>query len=180
MKMYQVRLLNLVLGIVLWTAHIPGLLLYLLAMHVSLEVLNRQPVYRHSRAKLFNTLFCLYELVLMERLRSTHFHPTAEWLLNSAEHILFAGIISAKIYLYAESFLWKKTIHRTRRIIWATIAFTALGLVNEYVQNIINSRALFTLIPDSVKDIGMNTIGVLVFFGVAISKQRLMQSRHLF
>jgi hypothetical protein len=66
-----------------------GLLFYIVAMQFSLEILNRQAIYRKHSYKIYTLIFWSYDLVLLEKLRSPQwiFSADVEWWLNVAEHL---------------------------------------------------------------------------------------------
>lgn len=163
MKITHVRAANCLLAFVFI---ISGHLVYgwyLAAMHVSLEVLNRQRLYLQHSPGLYNSIFVLYELVLAERLRHFFFSETAEWLINFTEHLLFGIIICTKVYIYTSIFGNRKNLSRWKRGIIAFVIFNLAGVFNEIFQNNLARRKLYVFIPDSVKDIQVNLAGALIF-----------------
>lgn len=172
MKLTATRIFNLILAVIFIAAGQPGLVTYIAAMHVSLEVLNRQQAYVQSHYSRFNFVFLAYELVLLERFRSFHLPASAEWLMNCAEHASFAIVICSNIYVYLVLFAWRKRADKWKAVLVALVFFTMIGFVNEVYQNRVNGRPLFLLIADSAKDIYMNFIGAGIFFLTAFIKHR--------
>jgi hypothetical protein len=93
MNIRLIRFLNLVFVAIMLFKGVWNFLWYIGAMHLSLEILNRQQLYLQHQYKLYNSIFWSYSLVLLERLRTNHFNETAEWLFNCAEHLFFGIII---------------------------------------------------------------------------------------
>ncbi len=138
-------------------------------MHLSLEVLNSQSLYLQHPHKIYNAVFWLYELVLIERLFQHHVSETFEWLLNCSEHLGFGIIICLKIYIYTAVFSKQNSLSRWKRGVLAFTFFNIIGVLNEIFQNGLAGRSLFIFIDDSVKDIKMNLLGGLAFLvGVSI------------
>lgn len=164
MNIKTVRVLNFLLTTVFIVLGKYYLITYVAINQVLLEILNRQPLYRTHPYKWFNLMFWTYELVLVERLRHFKMHPTAEWWLNSLEHVFFALVISFMIYLFLAMLWLKKDSQRLQRAIWVAVIFNAIGLVNEWNQNYIAHRPVFVFIPDSIKDLQMNLIGTTILF----------------
>lgn len=170
MNILAVRVANCILTIVIVFSQKFILLYYVFAMHGSIEFLNKQSLYLNHAYKLYNFIFWSYELVLLERIRTFKFSIKTEWLINNAEHIAFGLIICLKIYIYLAVLLWKNTADRWKRVIAVILIFNLIGFINEYFQNVLSNRALFLLIPDSVKDIQMNLIGTNIFFLTALCR----------
>lgn len=139
------------------------LLPYWLAMTVSLEVLNRNKAYlRQTNYTLYNWFFVGYLiLVVADRTRRFHLNETFEWCFNSLMHILFGLIVCFKMSQYWTVFGGQSK----HRLLYIALAFNILGVFNEVLQNWMSHRALFVFIPDSLKDMGMNIVGTLVFLG---------------
>lgn len=150
-------------GILLMTCHMVYLW-YIAAMHFSLETLNRKQLYLQHSYKFYNCIFWVYELVLLERLRSRFFSEQTEWLLNCAEHLFFGIIICIKIYIYTAVFSKESAWQRWRRGLAAFLVFNMIGVLNEIFQNDLAGRKLVVFIPDSIKDMQMNLIGAVIFF----------------
>jgi VanZ family protein len=91
-------------------------------------------------------------------------NPTAEWWLNNLEHIFFALVIGFLLYIMVSIFWLKEESQRMKRIIVVAIAFNIIGLINEWNQNYMASRPIFTFIEDSKKDLCMNLIGTSILF----------------
>jgi hypothetical protein len=143
---------------------------YLAAMHLSLELLNRQHKYLQHAYKRYNSFFVLYTGVLLARLRSFHFNDLTEWLINCTEHFLFAIIICIKLYIYAALFGQHNYLSRQKRALFAFIVFNLVGVLNEVFQNKLAHRELFIFIPDSIRDLQVNLVGAFVFEMVVFGK----------
>jgi hypothetical protein len=177
MNIRQIRIANLLLlAIIIVSGHY-NLLFYTTAMHVSLEVLNSRAAYLEHSYKLFNFLFWAYQVVLLERLRSFSFSPTAEWMINCAEHIAFGAIICLKVYMYSAIYIWKKDSQRLFRIVAAVLFFNGLGVFNEVFQNWLYDRDSFRFIDDSLKDLRMNLWGTALFFLTALIRAAVLQRK---
>lgn len=163
MDISRVRVANSFIIAVFILANHTVYLWYVAAMHISLEILNRQPLYWQHSYKLYNFIFWIYELVLLERLRTYFFPVPTEWILNVAEHLFFGIIICLKIYIYTALFGKKINLSRKKRALIAFGVFNCIGLFNEVFQNDIAGRSLFVFIPDSIKDIQVNLLGAFVF-----------------
>jgi len=170
MKIGLIRFLNILLVLALISFNKLSLLSYVIVMHTSIEVLNQRDIYLKKRSLIFNVVFWSYELVLLERLRSFHFSAGFEWTLNSIEHLLFAFVICIKVYFYLEAFPLRGSVRKFRNVLFAILFFSALGILNEYFQNLLNKRSLFILEADSLKDITMNCIGAAIFFLTAFTR----------
>ena len=139
------------------------MLLYYLGVLLTLvSFLNTRPKYKLQPYKWINLLFYLYVLfIVWERTRHYKFSETTELLINDAEHIFFANIISLLIALILLLTLPIKGY--AKLIVITVIIFNTVGVINEYFQNLIGGRPLWELIPDSKKDLLMNVIGTVVF-----------------
>lgn len=168
MNIKQIRIANILFtGIMLVTGHLVYLW-YITAMHVSLEVLNRKHLYLQQAYKFYNTVFWLYELVLLERLRTHFFSGQTEWLFNCAEHLFFGIVVCIKIYIYTAVQGKGNSWQRWNRGLMAFFIFNAIGVLNEIFQNDLAGRKLFVFIPDSIKDMQMNLIGAGAFFAAVL------------
>ncbi|MEO8769488.1 MAG: hypothetical protein ABI402_05370 [Ferruginibacter sp.] len=163
MNIKAVRFLNIIFITIMIIAGKYNFLWYIFAMHASLEILNRRKLYFQHVYKFYNFISWAYGLVLLERLRVSHFSESTEWLINCAEHLLFGIIICINVYIYTTVFTKTNTLTRWHRGFIAFTIFNFIGLFNEIFQNSMNNRNLFVLIPDSIKDIEMNLLGATVF-----------------
>ena len=164
MRSPHIRIIGLLLLIIIFYVKNWTLLPYWTAMMVSLEILNRnkryinQPFYRF-----YNTLFMGYLiLVVWDRTRSYHVGDGVEWVFNSLMHILFGLVVCFKISQYMAVFNFKFK----NRILYIALIFNILGVLNEFMQNVMCHREPFVLIPDAQKDLVMNVVGTLIFLGV--------------
>jgi len=170
MTINYIRAINSIVVIILALSHHLVYGWYLAAMHLSLELLNRQSQYRQQSYKLYNCLFVLYEGVLLARVRSFYFNNNTEWLINCAEHLLFGIIICVMIYIYTALFSRSYYLSRLQRALIAFTVFNLVGVFNEIFQNELARRARFIFIPDSIKDIRVNLIGAFVFALVVLGR----------
>ena len=164
MRSPHIRIIGFLLLLLLFYVKNWTLLPYWLAMMVSLEILNRnkrylnQPFYRF-----YNVLFMSYLiLVVGDRTRSFRLGETVEWSFNSLMHILFGLIVCFKISQYLTAFDFKLN----KRIFYIALIFNVLGVLNEFLQNLMGARPMFVLIPDAQKDLMMNVVGTLIFVSV--------------
>jgi hypothetical protein len=164
MKIKLVRIIELFIFLWILISKTYFLLAYSLVMYLSVEFLNSRKEYITQRYfKCFNALFIGYQIfICFIRTRNFKFSPFIEFLINSAEHILFAVVICFNINQYLRlSFL---PVLSVKQRFWITILFfNAIGVFNEIFQNGIGNRALLVFIPDSIGDLKMNLIGTLIF-----------------
>lgn len=163
MTITHARITNLIIIIILSASGHIVYGWYLAAMHFSLEVLNRQQLYLGHAYRFYNSIFVLYEMVLLARMRTFFFAENMEWLINCAEHLCFGIIICIKIYIYTAIFGNKQHLSRRKRGIIAFALFNLVGVFNEVFQNNLASRSLLVFIPDSIKDMQVNLVGAFVF-----------------
>ena len=163
MNIQQVRIADILLVLIILTWGSSNFLWYIGAMQVSLEILNKRPLYLQHSYKVYNFIFWIYSLVLLERLRSTYFSETTEWIINCAEHLFFGIIICIKVYIYTAVFTNHTKRTRWHRALISFLLFNIIGLFNEVFQNSLGNRSLFVFIPDSIKDMEMNLLGAAVF-----------------
>lgn len=175
MNIKTVRLLNILLTLVFILSGKYYLILYVAINQVLLEILNAQSLYKTHPYKWFKLIFWTYELVLVERLRHFKMHSTVEWWLNSLEHVFFALVISFMVYLFLAIFWLKKDSQRLLRAVMVFILFNAIGFINEWNQNNMAHRPVFTLIDDSIKDLKMNLIGSSIFFLTVLCRTRWLK-----
>jgi hypothetical protein len=164
MTIKTIRILELLLFIAILASKTYFLLVYILVMYLSIEFLNSRKEYIEQRFfKFFNIVFIGYQIfICLERIRKFKWDISIEFILNSAEHILFALVICFKISQYMRLRVFPVLSLRQR--FWITILlFNTIGLFNEIWQNGIWNRALFVFIPDSISDLKMNLIGTLIF-----------------
>jgi VanZ family protein len=179
MNIRRIRFLNVVFIAIMLSKGMWNFLWYIGAMHLSLEILNRQALYLQHKYKLYNTVFWGYSLVLLERLRTNHFDKTTEWVFNSAGHLFFGIIICIKLYIYTALFAKHYYAMRLQRGLAAFVIFNLIGLANEVFQNYLCSRSLPVFIPDSCKDLKMNMAGAIVFMMVVFYRLWLQKKTQL-
>lgn len=181
MSITHARVTNCILAIILAISGHFIYCWYLAAMHLSLEVLNRQGKYLQHSYKLYNGIFVLFEGVLLARIRSFQFNPNTEWLINCTEHFLFGIIICVKLYIYTALFRPCSYLSRQKRTLIAFTVFNLAGVFNEVFQNELAQRTLYTFIPDSIKDMQVNFYGAVVFGLVVMGRIGWLQQygKHL-
>lgn len=170
MTITHARVINCILAIILVISSHLIYGWYLAAMHLSLEVLNRQNKYLQQSYKIYNGIFVLYEGVLPARIRSFHFNDNAAWFINCTEHLLFGIIICFKIYIYTTLFGQRSFLSRQKRALIAFTFFNLVGVFNEVFQNELAQRELFVFIPDSIKDMQVNLYGAVIFGVVVLGR----------
>jgi hypothetical protein len=164
MNIKTIRVLELIiLSIIIFTKSY-FLLAYNGVMYLFIEILNSKIVYLNQKNyKITNTLFIGYQLLItINRTRTIKFGKNTEGVINILEHIFFALIVClliSQLLLFFKKIILSK---RKEALLVFTI-FNAIGIFNEFFQNIISNRALFVFTPDSMKDIGINFIGSLLF-----------------
>lgn len=163
MRLLHIRIINTILLAIIIYLKSWTLLPYWAAMTVSLEILNNNKTYLQQRyVTWYNLIFIGYlVLVVWDRTRTYRVDETIEWLFNSLMHILFGVIVCFKISQYLNVF----NIKISNKIFYIALIFNTLGIINEFLQNAMCSRDLFTLIPDARKDLVMNVIGTAIFIG---------------
>jgi hypothetical protein len=164
MRLLYIRIIGLcllayIIYIKAWT-----LLPYWSAMMLSLEILNRQSLYLNQpNFRIYNWFFIGYlVLVVVDRTRKIHLNEAFEWSFNSMMHILFGLIVCFKISQYLRVF----NVQIKNRTLSIALIFNVIGVLNEFMQNMMCQRATFILIPDAQKDLMMNVVGTLVFMGI--------------
>ena len=169
MKIKAFLLLAAVILLVIIISGKTALYYYWGALVITVSYLNSRPAYLNGRYKLYNFLFLLYLLfVVWERTRWYQFPAAIELIINNLEHILFGIIIC-----FIASLVLKLPPFNIRsffvRLLLSILIFNSIGFINEYFQNWLYSRPVFTLIPDSVKDLRMNVWGTAVFVLVSMT-----------
>jgi VanZ family protein len=92
--------------------------------------------------------------------------------INIVEHIFFALIVCLLISQLL-LFFKKINVNKIQEALLIFTIFNAIGVFNEFFQNIISNRALFIFTPDSIKDIGINLIGSLIFVVYSLNFKRV-------
>ncbi len=170
MSCKQSRLVNIFMILLLLMTGHRQLAWYPLFMQASLEVLNRQATYCRHQCKLYNMLFTGCSFLLLRRVTGWNETIISEYTLNTCEHLFFAVVICIKIYVYIKTISGIPGSARWQPGLIAFFTFTGIGVINEIFQNQLCQRSLFLLIPDSVKDIMVNTIGASIFMAAVLSK----------
>ena len=137
------------------------LILYWFVLVGSVEILNRQAKFQKITSPLNVIFFTLLLYSIILRTFKLHFSPEINLWTNGFEHILFAAIISFKIYLYLNASFHKLKIPLL--ICISAIMFNAVGIINEIYQNWVGHRNLYAIIPDTQTDLFVNIIGSVLF-----------------
>ena len=159
-----IRVLELIiLSIIIFTKSY-FLLAYNGVMYIFLEILNSKKVYLNQKNyKIVNALCVGYQLfITINRTRKLNFSKNTEGVINILEHIFFALIVCLLISQLL-LFFKKINLNKHQEALFVFSVFNAIGVFNEFFQNIISNRTLFIFTPDSMKDIGINLIGSLIF-----------------
>ena len=147
------------------------LLYYWGALLALVSFLNSRPKYKQQPYKWVNLVFFVYMLLIVwERTRHYKFAELSELLINDAEHLFFALVISMLIVMMLVT--TTKMVFNIKTIAITVVVFNAVGVVNEVFQNLLASRPLFTFIPDSKKDLLMNVFGTIAFIALALLLQK--------
>lgn len=142
------------------------LIWYWTALLILVIILNLLKDYK-KYAAIANTLFFGYIVfITWERTRQYKFSHDAEYMLNNAEHILFAIIVCLIAALFIKILLIPSASF-IKTLLLSVIAFNIIGVANEYFQNIINHRSFVILTDDSRKDLLMNISGTALFIMLA-------------
>jgi hypothetical protein len=174
MNIKTIRVLELIILSIILITKSYFLLAYNGVMYLFIEILNSKIVYLNQKNyKIINTLFVVYQLfITTNRVRTIKFSENTEGPINIVEHIFFALIVClliSQLLLFFKKMTFKK---RQEALLVFTI-FNAVGVFNEFFQNIISSRSLFIFTPDSIKDIGINFIGSLLFVVYSLILKRV-------
>ncbi len=173
MRLLHIRIIGLSLLAYIIFIKAGTLLPYWSAMMLSLEILNRQsPYLNQPNFRVYNWFFVGYlVLVVVDRTRKIHIGQGFEWSFNSLMHILFGLIVCFKISQYLTVF----NLQLKNRALSIALIFNVIGILNEFMQNMMSHRETFVLIPDAQKDLMMNVVGTLVFIGIeyVLNRRRL-------
>jgi hypothetical protein len=174
MNIKIIRVLEfIILSIIIFTKSY-FLLAYNGVMYIFIEILNSKNIYLNQKNyKITNALFIGYQLLITtNRTRTIKFRKNIEEGINIVEHIFFALIVClliSQLLLFFKKITFSK---RQEALVVFTI-FNAIGVFNEFFQNTISHRALFIFTPDSIKDIGINFIGSLLFVAYSLIFKRI-------
>jgi hypothetical protein len=174
MNIKTIRVLELIiLSIILFTKSY-FLLSYNGVMYVLIEILNSKKLYLNQiNYKTINALCVGYQiLITINRTRTIKLSENTEGPINILEHFFFALVVCL---LISQLLLFFKKIALTnlQETLLIALIFNGVGVFNEFFQNIISSRALFVFTPDSIKDIGINLIGSLIFVAYSLFFKRI-------
>jgi hypothetical protein len=160
--------------VILWSGA-NYLLAYLLVFHASIEFLNSRRVFQEvPEHRRYNAIFIGFVLfIVLNRARAFRFDERVEFILNLAEHGLFALVICLNLLCYLD--LLGRWAHRARMLV-VVLLFNVIGLVNEAFQNAMNDRILWFLEPDAIKDIAMNVAGSVIFLLLVRGRSDLPRS----
>jgi hypothetical protein len=174
MNIKTIRILELIILFIIIITKSYFLLAYNGVMYIFIEILNSKIVYLNQKNyKTINTLFVVYQLfITINRVRTIKFSENTEGPINIVEHIFFALIVCLLISQLL-LFFRKMTLNKRQEALLVFTIFNAVGVFNEFFQNIISNRALFIFTPDSIKDIGINLIGSLIFVVYSLILKRV-------
>ena len=136
---------------------------YWAALVITVSYLNSRTAFLQGHYQVSNALFLMYLLfVVWERTRHIQFSPPVEWQINNSEHVLFGMMVCfiASLVLQLPPFTTRSFYVRLPVSI---LIFNSIGFINEWFQNWLYARPVFTLIPDSLKDLRMNVWGTAIF-----------------
>ncbi len=164
MNIKTIRVLELIILFIIIFTKSYFLLAYNGVMYVLIEILNSKKVYlNQTNYKITNALFIGYQLLItINRTRNVKFGENTEGAINILGHIFFALVVCLLISQLL-LFFKKINLNKHQEALFVFSIFNAIGVFNEFFQNIISHRALFIFTPDSMKDIGINLIGSLIF-----------------
>ncbi len=150
------------------------LLLYAAVFYLSYEYLNSNKSYlANTRQTFYNWLFIFF-LLFVVLVRSKWFFnsPNMNYNLNIAEHFFFAFIVCLTLSIYFQILTYKNI--RLKSLLLIVLVFNIIGLLNECFQNFFQSKALFILEQEDLKDIVVNIGGSVLYFQLAlISKKKI-------
>ena len=141
---------------------------YWAALVVTVSYLNSRTAFLQEPYKVFNALFILYFLfIVWERTRNYQFSTAVELQINNLEHILYSMVVClmAGLVLKLPPFTLRSFYVR---LLLTILIFNSIGFITEWFQNGMYGRPLFTLIPDSIKDLRMNLWGTLIFIFLSL------------
>jgi len=140
------------------------------ALVITVGYLNSRTAFLQERYKVFNALCILYFLFLVwERNRKYQYATSVELQINNLEHILFGVVVClmASLLLKLPPFAIRPFFIR---LLLSILIFNSVGFITEWFQNGMFSRPVFTLIPDSVKDLRMNVWGTAIFVLLSVAR----------
>jgi hypothetical protein len=174
MTIKTIRILELIILSIILVTKSYFLLAYNGVMYIFIEILNSRRVYINQKNyKTINALFVGYQLfITINRVRTIKFSENTEGPINIVEHIFFALIVCLLISQLL-LFFKKINVNKIQEALLVFTIFNAIGVFNEFFQNIISHRALFVFTPDSIKDIGINLIGSLLFVAYILILKRV-------
>jgi VanZ family protein len=174
MTIKVIRILELIILSIIIITKSYFLLAYNGVMYIFIEILNSKNIYLNQKNyKITNALFIGYQLLItINRTRTIKFGKNVEEGINIVEHIFFALIVCLLISQLL-LFFKKITLSKRKEALAVFTIFNTIGVFNEFFQNIISNRALFIFTTDSVKDIGINLIGSLIFVVYSLILKRI-------
>lgn len=156
------------------------LLWYWTALLITVTILNFLHGYKKYAAMANTFFFCYIAFITWERTRPYKFLHSAEYMLNNAEHILFALIVCLLAALFIQVLLLPAASF-IKTLLLSVIVFNVIGIANEYFQNIIIHRSFAILTDDSQKDLLMNILGTALFIvlacGYHFNKRKIFPSK---
>lgn len=161
------RLLSLLLLVrILYTDQFV-LILYWVALVMSVEFLNTRELYKH-RSKSYTLLFFLYLLfITIIRTIGTSTDQLIVYTVNVFEHLLFALLISFKLGLYLGLLTPFQQGKEMNKYCMSAILFNVVGFVNEVYQNVAKGNHPFVFSFGSKLDLIVNVAGSLFFVLIA-------------
>jgi hypothetical protein len=165
MSIRNTRILVLLAVIAALASGLHFILGYALVLLACLEYLHHtRPAAQDALYSVSNALSVAYLwTILMNRSRSFRLDGTLEWSINLAEHMAFALVICL-ILLRGAQLMHNWT---TRfKLLVVILAFNLIGLGNEWFQNALAGRRLFSLDGEAIKDLLVNACGSVVFLGL--------------
>lgn len=136
---------------------------YWAALVITVSYLNSRTAFLQERYKVFNALFILYFLfIVWERTCTYQFSAPVELQINNAEHIFYGMVVClmASLVLKLPPFTLRSFYVR---LLLTILIFNSIGFITEWFQNGMFGRPVFTLVPDSIKDLRMNVWGTFIF-----------------
>lgn len=137
--------------------------------YLSFEYLNSNRKYLkmplHEGYNWFFISFVVF--VVLVRADIFRFSVTADYHINTAEHLYFSAVMCLMILIYVQLLnLFAK--HRLMGLMIVFIVLNFLGLINEFFQNLFQERPFFSIEGNDSKDIIVNFVGSSLFFAFSI------------
>ena len=120
-------------------------------------------ILKSKNENLLFTLISYFFVFIVFIIRSNYFNKD-KWLdffLNTLEHFLFSILICLYLNYFILYFI---KISTNIRLISIVFIFNIIGFINEFFQNFVQNKPLFSFDEHSFKDIVVNFIGSIIFF----------------